>query len=282
MIATIINCITVIIGTAIGVLFHSRIKENFKGIVFTGIGIISLLIGIKMSLVTTKILAAAFSLVLGGLTGYALKIEDAMLSLGDKLGRRFNGKEGAETGGGVPAGAGTGDGILGGVPAGAGTGDGILGGVPAGAGTGVGISEFANGFLTATVLFCVGAMTIVGSLKAGLYKDYELILTKSVMDGFMAIMMSASMGIGVGFSVIIILIYQGGLTLLAGVIEPLLSPLALSELEGVGGMLIVMIGLNLLQLKSIKTANFIPALFYALLFAVLNPYVQPILERIGM
>ena len=238
MIATIINCVTVIVGTAIGVLFHARIKESFRSIVFTGIGLISLIIGIKMSLATTMILAAAFALVFGGLIGHALRIEDAMLAFGDRLGRRFGGKSG--------------------------------------------VSEFAHGFLTATVLFCVGAMTIVGSLKAGVSGDYELLLTKSAMDGFMSIMLSASMGVGVGFSALVILVYQGGLTLLATVIEPLLSPLALSELEGVGGMLVVMIGLNLLSLKSIKTANFIPALVFALLFAVLAPLVKPLLAGIGM
>jgi len=236
MIATIINCLTVIIGTFLGLLFHKRIKDDFKGIVFTGIGIISLIIGIKMSLETTKILAAAFSLVTGGLLGNFLRIEDRMLSLGDQISKRVSKKEDGK--------------------------------------------DFASGFLNASVLFCVGAMTIVGALKAGISGDYELILTKSVMDGFMSIMLAAAMGLGVGFSAVIILIYQGGLTLLASTLEPIITPLAISELTGVGGMLVVMIGLNLLKLKTIKTANYIPALFIALFFASINPYLEPIMEKL--
>ena len=236
MIATIINCVTVIIGTILGLLLHKRIQEDFKGIVFTGIGIISLIIGIKMSLETTRILSAAFSIVAGGLLGNSLRIEDRMLGLGEKLSGKFAGKSDAK--------------------------------------------EFANGFLNASVLFCVGAMTIVGSLKAGISGDYELILTKSVMDGFMAIMLSAAMGLGVGFSAVIILVYQGGLTLLASALEPFITPLAISEITGVGGMLVVMIGLNLLKVRVIKTANYIPALPLVVIFALLDPLLQPFLEKI--
>ena len=236
MIATIINCVTVIIGTILGLLLHKRIQEDFKGIVFTGIGIISLIIGIKMSLETTRILSAAFSIVAGGLLGNSLRIEDRMLGLGEKLSGKFAGKSDAK--------------------------------------------EFANGFLNASVLFCVGAMTIVGSLKAGISGDYELILTKSVMDGFMAIMLSAAMGLGVGFSAVIILVYQGGLTLLASALEPFITPLAISEITGVGGMLVVMIGFNLLKVRVIKTANYIPALPLVVIFALLDPLLQPFLEKI--
>ena len=236
MIATIINCVTIIIGTILGLLLHKRIQEDFKGIVFTGIGIISLIIGIKMSLETTRILSAAFSIVAGGLLGNSLRIEDRMLGLGEKLSGKFAGKSDAK--------------------------------------------EFANGFLNASVLFCVGAMTIVGSLKAGISGDYELILTKSVMDGFMAIMLSAAMGLGVGFSAVIILVYQGGLTLLASALEPFITPLAISEITGVGGMLVVMIGLNLLKVRVIKTANYIPALLLVVIFALIDPLLQPFLEKI--
>lgn len=236
MIATIINCVTIIIGTILGLLLHKRIQEDFKGIVFTGIGIISLIIGIKMSLETTRILSAAFSIVAGGLLGNSLRIEDRMLGLGEKLSGKFAGKSDAK--------------------------------------------EFANGFLNASVLFCVGAMTIVGSLKAGISGDYELILTKSVMDGFMAIMLSAAMGLGVGFSAVIILVYQGGLTLLASALEPFITPLAISEITGVGGMLVVMIGFNLLKVRVIKTANYIPALPLVVIFALLDPLLQPFLEKI--
>ncbi len=141
-----------------------------------------------------------------------------------------------------------------------------------------GSTTFALGFLNASVLFCVGAMTIVGSFRAGAEGNYDLILTKSVMDGFMAILLTAAMGIGVAFSVLIILVYQGGLTLLAGLIAPYVSELVLSELSGTGGILVMMIGLNLLKLKEIKTGDFLPALGLILGFALLEPVVAGIVS----
>ncbi|MDR1933097.1 MAG: DUF554 domain-containing protein [Spirochaetales bacterium] len=130
---------------------------------------------------------------------------------------------------------------------------------------------FASGFLNASVLFCVGAMSLVGSFKAGTEGDYTLILTKSVMDGFMAVLMTAAMGPGVAFSVITILVYQGGLTLLAVFIKPWVSLLMLSELTGTGGALILMIGFNLLELKHIKTGNFIAALVITAVLVLCDP-----------
>lgn len=133
--------------------------------------------------------------------------------------------------------------------------------------------EFAYGFLSASVLFCVGAMTIVGSFQAGVDGDYELLLTKSIMDGTMAILLTAAMGIGVAFSALLILVYQGGLTLLAVFLRPYVSELMLSEISAVGGALIVMIGINLLGLKKIRTADFVPALLVAIVFVLLDPWI---------
>lgn len=133
--------------------------------------------------------------------------------------------------------------------------------------------EFAYGFLSASVLFCVGAMTIVGSFQAGVDGDYELLLTKSIMDGTMAILLTAAMGIGVAFSALLILVYQGGLTLLAVFLRPHVSELMLSEISAVGGALIVMIGINLLGLKKIRTADFVPALLVAIVFVLLDPWI---------
>lgn len=140
-------------------------------------------------------------------------------------------------------------------------------------------SSFALGFLNASVLFCVGAMTLVGSFKAGTEGDYELILTKSVMDGFMAIVLTAAMGIGVGFSALTILVYQGALTLAAGLLKPLVSGLMLSELTGAGGALVIVIGINLLGLREIKTANLLPSLLVVVALVALEP---PVMRLLGM
>ena len=128
--------------------------------------------------------------------------------------------------------------------------------------------------MNASVLFCVGAMSIVGSFKAGVEHDYTIIFTKSILDGFMAISFAAAMGIGTMFSIIFILIYQGGLTLLSGVLQPYVSELLINELSAVGGAIIIMIGVNLLGLKKIKTANYLPALVIEILFVVLVPLVK--------
>ena len=131
--------------------------------------------------------------------------------------------------------------------------------------------NFSHGFLNASILFCVGAMALVGSFKAGTEGDYSLIFIKSVMDGFVAILMSSVMGIGVAFSVITILLYQGCITILAGLIKPWVSPLMLTELTALGGALVLMIGFNLLQLKQIKTGNFIISIFVMVLLVLLVP-----------
>ncbi len=227
MIATIVNAAAVVVGSFIGVFFNTRIKEDFKHVVYNGIGIVSLIIGISMTLKSTRIIYLALSLVIGGVLGNWWNVEGGILKLGELLRRRF--------------------------------------------GRGNHEHDFAYAFLTASVLFCVGAMTIVGAFQAGTEGNYELLFTKSVMDGFMAIMLSAAMGIGVAFSFLTILIYQGGLTLLAGLISPLVTPLVISELNGVGGALVIMIGINLLELKTIKTANFVPSLLVILLFVAVDP-----------
>jgi uncharacterized protein len=134
-------------------------------------------------------------------------------------------------------------------------------------------SDFAYGFLNASVLFCVGAMALIGSFKAGTEGDYTLIFTKSVMDGFMAIVFTAAMGIGVAFSAVAVLVYQGALTLLSGLVKPYVTDALLKELTGVGGALVIMIAINLLGLAKLKTANFIPALLMIVLFVLGEGFV---------
>lgn len=134
--------------------------------------------------------------------------------------------------------------------------------------------DFALGFLNSSVLFCVGAMALVGSFEAGTSGKFDLILTKSVLDGFMAILMTSAMGAGVGFSALSILIYQGALTLLSGLIKDAVSPLMLAELSAAGGVLVLMVGLNLLALKKIKTANYLPTLVFTVAFVLLAPFLD--------
>jgi len=139
--------------------------------------------------------------------------------------------------------------------------------------------DFAQGFLTSSVLFCVGAMSILGSFQAGAEGKMDIILVKSVMDGFMAFLLTGALGIGVGFSALSILLYQGSLTLLAVWVKPWvdLHPLVLAEVSGVGGIMVMMISLNLLELKKIPTGNFLPALVLTVLLVLADPWLVPFL-----
>ena len=121
----------------------------------------------------------------------------------------------------------------------------------------------AEGFVTASLLFCIGAMTIVGSLNAGLTGDNQMLYTKSVLDFISSIMLSASLGVGVMCAAAFVLVFQGGIVLLAGVLAPILSETAILELTCVGSLLIFALGLNLMSITKIKVANLLPAVFFA-------------------
>jgi uncharacterized membrane protein YqgA involved in biofilm formation len=123
--------------------------------------------------------------------------------------------------------------------------------------------SIAQGFVTACLLFCVGAMTIVGSLNAGLTGDYEMLLTKSVLDLISSSMLAVSLGIGVMFAAAFVFVFQGALVLLAGFLQPLLTAAAINEIICAGSLLIVGLGLNLIGITRIKVADYLPAIVIA-------------------
>lgn len=254
MIATVVNAIAIIIGTLIGLVFKKGFSKRATESVYNATGIISLVIGFSMALGGRHILAMALSIIFGGLIGTALDVEGAIYRLGEFLRKRFARAGAAAQAAEAAEGGSANDG-------------GSAADAPGG---------FAYGFLNASVLFCVGAMALVGSFKAGTEGDYSLLLTKSVMDGFIAIMFAGAMGIGVGFSALSVLVYQGALTLLSSWIRPFVSEAMITELSAVGGALVVMIGVNLLGLKKIRTGDFLPALAVIVVLALLFDYI-PIL-----
>ena len=133
--------------------------------------------------------------------------------------------------------------------------------------------RFTEGFVTASLLFCVGSMAVMGSLDAGIRGDYSTIFTKSILDGVMSVTFAATMGVGVLFSALSIFVYQGALTLLAGLVEPLLSVEAIGEMSAVGGILLIGTGINILGLtkERIRVGNMLPALLFpAIWFAIEN------------
>ena len=123
-----------------------------------------------------------------------------------------------------------------------------------------GSTSLAEGFVTGSLLFCIGAMTIVGSLNAGLTGDIEMLITKSVLDLISAALLTASLGIGVIFSAVVVLIIQGGIVLLAQYLEPILTASSIAEITCAGSLMIIALGLNIIGVTKIKVANFLPAI----------------------
>ena len=128
--------------------------------------------------------------------------------------------------------------------------------------------SLAEGFVTASLLFCVGAMSIVGALQSGLSGSHEMLYTKSLLDFVSAIIFASTLGAGVLFSALFVLVYQGSITLLAAWIAPLLSDAAVAEMTCVGSVIIIGLGLNMIGVSKLKVMNFVPAIFLPMLFCL--------------
>lgn len=216
-----INTVTVLMGSGLGLLIGPRLPENIKRIMLSGLGLSTLIIGAQMALDTRKLLLMVGSLVLGGIIGQIIGIEEWLERVGEKLKSRVRSSS----------------------------------------------NTFVLGFVTASLLFCTGPMTVVGSMEDGLSGTADLIYMKSIMDGAAAIALTASLGIGVIFSSLTVLIFQGILTYLGMAMGDFISQKVLTEISAVGGILILGIGLNLLSVSRIRVGNFLPALLIAALLA---------------
>lgn len=140
-------------------------------------------------------------------------------------------------------------------------------------------SRFTEGFVTAALLYCVGSMAVMGSLQAGIYHNYSTLIVKGVLDGITSISFAAAMGMGVAFSALPILIYQGGLTLLFAAMGPILPDLMVTEMSAVGGAIIFAIGLNMLDLGKgkIKVGNMLPAIFIPILYLPVRDFLSALI-----
>jgi len=215
---TLLNIITVLIGTTLGLILRHRLSEALKLIILQGVGILTLVIGMQMALRTESVLIVLAAVLTGGLTGQLIDLDGRIEQLAALLRNRFAKKDDA---------------------------------------------YFSEGFITASIIFCVGPMTILGSINDGLRSDIDLLALKSMLDGFTAIALSASFGIGVIFSVFTIILVQGGITVSAVLVEQFLNDFMINEMTAVGGVLIIGIGLIILDIKKVRVANFLPALIYA-------------------
>nr|WP_320025474.1 DUF554 domain-containing protein [uncultured Acetobacterium sp.] len=127
-------------------------------------------------------------------------------------------------------------------------------------------NNISQGFVSASLLFCTGSMAIMGALENGLTGTFSILLSKSLLDGIFSLILASTLGIGVVFSAIPVFLYQGSISLLAGSVKTLLSPEMITEMNAVGGVLIMAIGINMLKIKEIKVGNLLPAVFMPILF----------------
>ena len=193
MIAVFVNCISILLGSVIGLLFSKKITKEMSDHIQTAAGVVTIVLGIQMAFKYENIVFLTLSLIIGGVLGYLWNIDGKILSLGYFLQKVFNQKSNNDNS--------------------------TINSIDDNSSQ----KNFAYAFLNSSVLFCVGAMAIVGSLKAGIEKDYSIIFTKSILDGFMAISFTAAMGIGTVFSALSVFLYQGALTLLSVFIKTLSS-----------------------------------------------------------
>ncbi len=131
---------------------------------------------------------------------------------------------------------------------------------------GKGDSDFSKGFIMASLVYCIGAMSILGALESGLTGNHETLYAKSVLDGVSAVIFASTFGIGVAFSAVAVFLYQGAITLLASSVKDFLTPEVINEMSSIGGILIMAIGINILGIKKIKIANMLPAIFIPIVY----------------
>lgn len=135
---------------------------------------------------------------------------------------------------------------------------------------GFGEGNFAKGFVTASILFCTGSMAIVGAMQSGLQGNHEMLYAKSILDGVISIVFASTMGIGVAFSAIPVFLYEGAIALGAGYIKDWMTPEIITEMSAVGSLLIAALGFNFLEVKEIRVANMIPAIFLPWIFIAIE------------
>lgn len=226
MLGTIVNAAAIAAGSVTGLLFSRGIPDNYKDIVMSGIGLSVILIGLKSALVSDRLILVILSIVIGSLLGEFLKIEGKLEALGDFLEKKVASKDSDDTENG----------------------------------------RLAKGFVTASLVFCIGSMAIVGSLESGLTGNHQTLFAKAVLDGIASIIFASAMGIGVIFSAVAVFLYQGAITLSASVMKAYLVPEAVQVMTSVGGLLIAAIGLNVLGITKIRVGNMLPAVFIPLFY----------------
>jgi uncharacterized protein len=231
MIGTLVNTAAIMAGGIIGLLLKKGILPRYKTTVMQAIGLSVILVGVQSALKATDLLGVIICMSVGSLLGEALGIEERIERLGAYAEKLLTKRGFNRSGNG----------------------------------------GFSKGFVTASLVFCVGSMAIVGSLESGLSGNHATLFAKSLLDGITSIVFASTFGSGVILSAIPVLIYQGTITMGATLLKPFLTADVIAQMSGVGGLLIAAIGSNMLQLTRINVGNMLPAIFLPIVyFAVLQ------------
>ena len=225
MLAVFINVAAVLLGSTIGLLFGSRIKESYTKGIMTAIALCTMVIGVQSAVQTSSIMIVMICLVIGTVIGVALHLDDRMNGAADRIKDKLKG-------------------------------------------TKLGDGPFSEAFISTTMLFCVGTMTVIGSIEAGLNHNYEILIAKSVMDFMSSLIFAAALGPGVLLSAVSVLVIQGGIAMLASFAEPILTEEVVTEMSAVGGTMFIGMAINLLGIseKRIKIGDMLPGIFLPILY----------------
>lgn len=244
-IGTLVNIITVLVGTVIGVLVGHRLTQRTRDVVTDGLGLVTLLIAATAAASisdrhwsaavgsSAPMLIVLGSLLAGGITGSALRIEDRLEGLGAWLQRRLAGPESAHPTGSADR------------------------------------QRFIEGFVSSTLVFCVGPLTVLGSISDGLGNGADQLFLKAALDGFAAIAFAASLGWGVGASALSLFVVQGSLTLLGALLGDVLPAAHIAALTATGGLMLIGVALRLLRIKQLPVGDLLPGLVFAPLLTAL-------------
>lgn len=222
---TMFNVATILVGGGLGLLLHGRLQDRYRTIVFQGLGLCTLALGVKMSLSMQNPLHIIFAVLLGALLGEWLRLEQRFEGVALHLKQAVKSKT----------------------------------------------STFVDGMVTASVIYCVGPMAILGSFDEGLRGDHSILFAKAVLDGFASVALASTYGVGVLFSSVAVGVYQLGLTVFATTLQGVFDEPSMAALTATGGVLILGISIKLLDIKHIALTNLLPALPMVVLLARLFP-----------
>lgn len=230
MLGTIVNSLAIIGGCLIGLIVKGRLTEKISKTIMNGLALCILYIGISGALKGQDILQIIICIAIGALIGEIIDIDNKLSNLGEFIEKKINNNRKSSANEKI---------------------------------------SIAEGFVTSSLLFCVGAMAVVGSLQSGLQGNNSTLFAKSILDGISSIIFASSLGIGVMLSSLAIFIYQGSITLLAGGLSTVLTDNVIANMSAVGSLLIVGLGFNMLGVSKIKVANLLPAIFLPIVYGII-------------